>query len=353
MKSAYSPFVSISMKLTPLLFAVILFLLIRLANDFPLGAAYFSHTWQFITIEFTGIIAGSYAGYYLSKKWVKFSVTHKINVIAEYGAALLFPILLALIIMGASHDKPLSSELTALIIPIVITGLMSVWLYLTLKNNYLNKLYSESRLREQEALIAEKEAKLRLLQSQFHPHFLFNMLNTIYFTIDEDNEKARNTVEQLSNLLRYQLYNTDGTVSIEREVSALESYIEMCHTRFGDCIDITTSIDCSNTSFEIHPYLLLPLVENAFKHSGGNPHIIDIKLTIENNLLLFTVTNSLPTSPIWQDRSEKESPQDPNQDSGIGLQNLRRRLELLYPGRHTLIISMSENLFTVYLKLQL
>ncbi|MDE6337196.1 MAG: hypothetical protein K2L34_11565, partial [Muribaculaceae bacterium] len=147
MKLMNFPSISLPMKLTPLLFAAILFLLIRLANDLPLGAVYFSHTWQFITIEFTGIIAGSYAGYYMSKKWVKFSISRKLNPLAEYGVVILFPILLALIIMGVSHDKPLTSELTALVIPIVITGLMSVWLYLTLKNNYLNKLYSESRLR--------------------------------------------------------------------------------------------------------------------------------------------------------------------------------------------------------------
>ena len=149
----------------------------------------------------------------------------------------------------------------------------------------------------------------------------------------------------------------------------MESYIEMCRTRFGDRIDITTAIDYGDNSFEIHPYLLLPLIENAFKHSGGSPHIIDVKLIIDNTFLLFTVKNSIPINQLWQDKAEKEQPQaftqDSNQsytqdcnqssaqDSGIGLQNLRRRLELLYPGRHTLIISKSENLFTAHLKLQL
>ncbi|MDE5880438.1 MAG: histidine kinase [Muribaculaceae bacterium] len=341
------------MKLTPLLFAAILFLFIRLANDIPMGAVYFSHTWQFIVIELVGIIIGSYVGYNLAGKWVRFSVAHKLNPLAEYGAAIIFPVILALIIMGTSHDKPLTSELAALVIPLVITSLMSIWLYLTLKNNYLYKLYSESKLREQEALTAEKEAKLRLLHSQFHPHFLFNMLNTIYFTIDENNEKARTTVEHLSNLLRYQLYNTDGTVLIERELSALESYIEMCRIRFGEIIDITTTVECPDTDFEIYPYLLLPLVENAFKHSGGSPHIINVKLIIDNALLLFTVTNSLPTTPVWQDRIKKESPQDINQDSGLGLQNLRRRLELLYPDKYNLTISKTESTFTAHLKLQL
>lgn len=369
MKPTSFTFIAMPMKLTPLLFAAILFLLIRLANDLPLGATYFSHTWQFIMIEFTGIIVGSYVGYYLAKKWVKFSVTHKINTLAEYSAAILFPVNLALIIMGASHDQPLMSELPALVIPIVITGLMSVWLYLTLKNNYLNKLYSESRLREQEALTAGKEAKLRLLHSQFHPHFLFNMLNTIYFTIDENNEKARNIVEHLSNLLRYQLYDNEGTVPLERELSALESYIEMCRTRFGDLIGVTTVIDCGNHSLEISPYLLLPLVENAFKHSGGSPHTIDVKLKIDNHLLHFTVKNSISMDQLWQDKADKEqhqnftentnqdfvqdSNQDSAHDSGIGLQNLRRRLELLYPGRHTLSTSKTDNIFTAHLKLEL
>ena len=176
---------------TPLMFAFVLFLLIRFTNDVPMSAHYLSHSWKFIGIELAGIIIGCFLCDFLARKWMKYTLRKHLNVFLEYSVVIFVPVGFCILIMGMSHDVSLMKELPDLVIPVVITALTSIWLYLDAKNQYLGNLYAESRIHEQEARQARIEADLKLLRAQFHPHFLFNMLNTIYFTIDEENVKAR------------------------------------------------------------------------------------------------------------------------------------------------------------------
>lgn len=310
----------------PLLFAVILFLMIRLTNDLPTRAHYLTHSWRFIAIELTGVVAGSFVCDYLTRKWIGITVRRNIGLLSEYGVVILVPTGMCIAVMAMSHDVSLAKELPDLVIPIVITVLMSIWLYLTMKSWFLNKLYAESRL--------------KLLRAQFHPHFLFNMLNTIYFTIDEENVKARDTVENLSNLLRSQLYEGDKKVTLEREVSALNSYLELCRMRFGDSIEITSTIDLKNGWEEIHPHLLLPLVENAVKHSDGNPRRVTVRLMQDKDSIGLFVENTVSLHKAAT-----------NDESGLGLANLKSMLKLLYPNKYELMTNKSENHFNAYLKL--
>lgn len=310
----------------PLLFAVILFLMIRLTNDLPTRAYYLSHSWRFIAIELTGVVAGSFVCDYLARKWIGITLSRNIGLLSEYGAVIIVPTVMCISVMAMSHDVSLAKELPDLIIPIVITTLMSIWLYLTLKSRFLNKLYAESRL--------------KLLRAQFHPHFLFNMLNTIYFTIEEKNVKARDTVENLSNLLRSQLYEGDRKVTLEREVSALNSYLELCRMRFGKSIDIMSKIDLRSEWEEIHPHLLLPLVENAVKHSGGNPRRVTVRLIQDKDSIELFVENTVSLNKV-----------DSNDESGLGLSNLRMMLQFLYPNKYELMTEKSDNHFKAYLKI--
>lgn len=312
----------------PLLFAAILFLMIRLTNDLPTRSHYLNHSWRFIAIELAGVVAGSFVCDYLARKWIGFTVKRNIGMLPEYGAVILVPTAMCIAVMAMSHDVSLSKELSDLIIPTVITVLMAIWLYLTMKSRFLNKLYTESRL--------------RLLRAQFHPHFLFNMLNTIYFTIDEENVMARDTVENLSNLLRSQLYEEDMMVPIEREVSALNSYLELCRMRFGDSIEIVSKIYLRRVGMEIHPHLLLPLVENAVKHSGGYPRRVTVKLMQIADSIELSVDNTVSARKA-----------DPNEESGFGLTNLTNMLQLLYPDKYELKTEKSECEFKAYLKLEL
>ncbi len=327
---------------TPLLFALMLFLLIRLTNDIPMRAHYLSHSWRFIGIELAGTIIGCFVCDYLARKWMKYSMQRRFSSILEYSAVIFIPVGFCLLIMGMSHNISLMKELPDLVIPVVITGMMSIWLYLTAKNQYLSTLYTESRIREQEARQARIEADLKLLRSQFHPHFLFNMLNTVYFTIDEENVKARETVENLSNLLRSQLYEGNGTVLLEREISALNSYIELCRMRFGDSLHIDSKFNVEGNNDEIHPHLLLPLVENAVKHSGGNPRWIKVRLIREKDTVKLFVENSVSDYKAF-----------PEEESGLGLSNLRKRLSILYPERFELTTEKRDNKFKASLKLEL
>lgn len=312
----------------PLLFAAILFMMIRLTNDLPTRSHYLSHSLSFIAIELAGVVAGSFVCDYLARKWIQFTIRRNIGALPEYGAVILVPTCICLAVMSLSHDVSLSKELPDLVIPIVITALMSIWLYLTLKSRQLNNLYSEYRL--------------KLLRAQFHPHFLFNMLNTIYFTIDEKNVTARDTVENLSNLLRSQLYEGDMMVTIEREVSAMNSYLDLCRMRFGKSLEIVSQIDIRSGGEEIHPHLLLPLVENAVKHSGGNPRKVTIKFMQDSDSIELFVENTISDRQV-----------DSKEESGLGLANLRNMLQLLYPGKYKFRTEKSECKFKAYLKLEI
>ncbi len=314
--------------ITPLLFAVILFLIIRLANDVPMKANYFLHSWTFIATELLGVVAGSFLCHNLIWKWIGFSIQKHVNPLIEYGVVLSVPALLAITVMSLSHERPLMNELTEVVIPILITVLMSIWMYLTMKNQYISKLYAESQI--------------QLLRAQFHPHFLFNMLNTVYFTIDENNYKARETIENLSNLLRLQLYEGNGTIVLEKELTALTSYMELCKVRFGDSLQIVDVFDVKNNFEEIQPHLLLPLVENAVKHSGGHPRRVMVRLIGNGKLLELSVVNTVDGRKI----ASKD-------ESGLGLTNLRTRLELLYPKKFQLSTERTETEFIANLKLEL
>ena len=328
--------------LTPLLYAAIMFLMIRLANDLPTEAHYFSHSWQFIATELVGVIAGSVVCYHLARKWMALTIRRNIGVLPEYIVVILVPVVLCVVVMGMSHDVPLASELPDLVIPVVITALTSIWMYLTLKSQLLSRLYVKSILREKEAREARTETELKLLRSQFHPHFLFNMLNAIYFTIDETNTKARDTVEHLSILIRTQLYEGNGPVSIDREISALNSFLELCKVRYEESMDIISHINAVSNLSEIHPHLLLPLVENAVKHSGGNPRRIEVNLSVDGETLELSVNNTVT--------KRNSMPVDA---SGLGLTNLKKRLGILYAGRYELKLESNERLFKSYLKLKL
>jgi Putative regulator of cell autolysis len=112
------------------------------------------------------------------------------------------------------------------------------------------------------------ETELKFLKAQFHPHFLFNALNTIYFQIDEKNETPRRTIEQLSDLLRYQLYDVNQAVTIEQEINFLLTYINLQKVRMKESLKLDVNFNPELKNQKIHSLLLFPLVENALKYVG-------------------------------------------------------------------------------------
>jgi LytS/YehU family sensor histidine kinase len=158
--------------------------------------------------------------------------------------------------------------------------------------------------------------------------------------MDEDVNRAKQTIEELSELLRYQLYDQQQTVSIGQELQYLQSFINLQRARMNDHLSLTVHFDEALNGQQVYPLLLLPLVENAFKYAGGE-YWIRITATLDNGSLQFRVSNAKPAIA-----SKRKA-------GGIGLENLKRRLALLYPGRHTLHITDEEHSFAANLSIQI
>ena len=198
------------------------------------------------------------------------------------------------------------------------------------------------------AISKEKaETELQFLKSQLNPHFVFNTLNSIYFQIDKSNVEARETLIQFSDLLRYQLYECNAeSIPLEKEVAYLKDYVNLQQKRKDEkyTIDWCTCGDLKGVS--IAPLLLMPLVENAFKHIShfvNKPNLISLKTERKDGVFNFKVINT----------TEPEEKGTKTTAGGIGLKNVQRRLELLYPENHELRIDDTDGLYTVHLSLKL
>jgi LytS/YehU family sensor histidine kinase len=190
------------------------------------------------------------------------------------------------------------------------------------------------------------EAQLKILQAQVHPHFLFNTLNNIYSESQEKAPKAASLVGGLSELLRFILYESNKThVLLQTELKLIRDYISLEQIRYGNNLEIHIDMPEETGNLVIAPLLLLPLVENCFKH-GSSQLIeqpwINLKLELNKEQMHLKLMNGKPlhTQPAAY-------------ASGIGIANVRKRLELLYPDQHTLVIHDEGEVFVVNLKLRL
>lgn len=191
------------------------------------------------------------------------------------------------------------------------------------------------------------KTELSFLRSQVSPHFIFNILNNMVSLARKKSDQLEPSLIQLSNLIRYMLYeNDEEKVTLDKEIGYLKSYIDLQLLRFGDDVSITFNPPESTGGYRIEPMLLAPFVENAFKHGVGlveNPQInIMLNVNTTTGWLDFKVMNTIAPQ---QDSKDK--------DSGIGLVNVRRRLELLYRDKFSLDVMKAESVFVVDLKIQL
>lgn len=184
---------------------------------------------------------------------------------------------------------------------------------------------NESQRREMEK--AKAEAELANLKNQVNPHFLFNTLNNIYALIQIDPALAQDAVHDLSGMLRYVLYESrTQTVALEKECAFIREYVKLMSTRLSSDVKLEIDLPEKPSGRQIAPLLFIPLVENAFKHgiSDTLPSFIRISLTENGDSLTFLVENSC----FPKDGTDKSG-------SGIGITNLERRLEMIYPGRYS------------------
>jgi len=206
------------------------------------------------------------------------------------------------------------------------------------------KLARDSFTRRQQ----EKEAQLKLLKAQLNPHFLFNTLNNLYGLSVVKSDKLPDLMLKLSDLLRYSLYDTkEKVVSLEKEIQYIENYVSLEKIRLEDQTEIQFITSGDFTHQKIAPMLLIVFVENAFKHLGvskNNKNSVVITVLVSEETLTFTCTNTVDKTKTKNLESGK---------SGIGLQNAKKRLDLLYSNKHQLEIIEKEEKYTVNLLLNL
>jgi hypothetical protein len=195
---------------------------------------------------------------------------------------------------------------------------------------------------------AQLQAELELLKAQVHPHFLFNTLNNLYSHTLEQSDLAPGIVLKLSHLLRFMLYESKSPeIPLKTEVHIIQSYMELEQVRYGNRLDVSFVCRGELNDKKIAPLLLLPFVENAYKH-GPSQQIdlcwISFDLAVEDNMIRFKLINSFDADEGIKTEMNK---------GGMGLQNVKRRLELIYPNKYSLDIRAEDNMFIVNLDLQI
>ena len=212
---------------------------------------------------------------------------------------------------------------------IIIFVTISYWLFKQIK--------SIIRLKNEKA-----KTELMHLKSQVNPHFFFNMLNNLYGLVDKDSKTAQELILKLSDMMRYSIYDGEkDTVLLSEEITYLQNYIELHKMRYHKVIDIQFNIEIKDNDYEIMPLLFIILLENAFKHGVENLRenaYVHINLVAHDNEVKFEIENNFDAI-------------HDSQESGIGLRNLKRRLELVYPKNHTLTIAKTDNTYNAKLNI--
>jgi sensor histidine kinase YesM len=185
------------------------------------------------------------------------------------------------------------------------------------------------------------QLQLSSLRSQINPHFLFNSLNVIYALTIEKKEGVKDAIIQLSDILRYIIYDSNTEqVAIKDEIKLLKNYIKFQKFRVHGFNQINLNVDIENENFSLYPMLLLPLVENSFKH-GVKSSNIKIQITQKGKDFIFEIEN----------QSEISFSNISNENSGVGLENIQKNLDIVYPNKHQLTINETNGTFRVQLKI--
>ncbi|MCQ6956340.1 sensor histidine kinase [Mucilaginibacter aquariorum] len=313
-----------------------------------------------IARQLPGLVRGRFSfagGSHSIAEWVQFAGDILIYYLVALGVYLLlcwfhprkqYPQLffgLLVICMGAYFcclfwarafaDAPvrMSRYFQLVIIPITAQVFFAIIFYLVRYSQY-------KELQQVELQLQNRQTELSFLRSQINPHFLFNHLNNIYALVYEQNAQALPAISGLSELLRYMLYNSNEVVLLSTEISYIEKYIALQQLRFEYPSMIAVTKSCRDKTAHIPPLLLIPFIENAFKHGEVSIKENWLKMEIDSNSdqLNFSCANIIGTH-------KKDI------TGGIGLKNVKQRLNLLYPGLHRLEITEVDNLFVVKLQL--
>lgn len=230
-----------------------------------------------------------------------------------------------------SYDDTDTYAITVLIYFTLITGLFLRWLFRQIRKTI--------RLKNQKT-----KNELIHLQSQVNPHFFFNTLNNLYGWVEKDPSQAQKMILKLSDMMRYSIYDgQEDEVTLEQEIEYLKNYIELHKMRYLKKIDVVYNEEVDNPQIKIRPLLFIILLENAFKHGVEtlrSEAFVHIDCRLKQGQLTFSIKNNF-------EMDKKES------EPGIGIKNLRRRLELVYPKKHGLYITTEEDIYEATLNIHL
>ena len=232
--------------------------------------------------------------------------------------------------IGANSTFEILVFLYYILVIILLSSYLVYWLFTNLK--FLMNLKNEKR-----------KTELMHLQSQVNPHFFFNMLNNLYGLVDSDSEKAKQLILKLSDMMRYSIYEGQkDLVTLEQEIDFINSFLELHKMRYYKKIKVNFNVDVQNKNGKLTPLLFIILVENSFKHGievlRDNAYVI-IDLFEENRTVKFRIENNFDTELQTQ--------------KGIGLFNLKRRLELVYPKNYDFVEQINKDIYTAQLLLKL
>jgi len=333
----------------PALYGLMVYLTVRLLEDTQSGIKSWERDLQSSLLELTFSILTGYLGIwlfrrlfnYFDKKWLPiFSYPIVIKEITLLVLANIVLLNLIFTPLSALTDDGLSwSDVVKINL---IPTLYAIGYYGITRSKTYMQAYIANSLQLEKVKNEHLETELKFLKSQYHPHFLFNALNTIYFQMDENIADAKISIEKFSDLLRYQLYDQQQLVPMRREIEYLRSFIELQKARSSAELELQTIFDDALNGQMVYPLLFLPFVENAFKFIGGDYKML-ITAEVKNGMVVFKVENSIPDSlpvPITEGAG------------GIGLTNLKRRMDLLYPGKHEFSTTTVNNVFIAQLRIK-
>ncbi|XHR96919.1 sensor histidine kinase [Mucilaginibacter sp. UC70_90] len=338
----------------PALYGLLVYFTVRLLHDTDIGQHFWERDFYVNAIEMACSILVGYLAIYIFERLFKYYDRHR-TVQLSYGAVVrelailvganlilvnvvFVPMVMALhVSQGIDELIPWADVADINMIP----TLYAIVYYGIARSSTWLKAYVNNKMQLEKLTNDQLETELKFLKAQYHPHFLFNALNTIYFQMDEDVPGAKKSTELLSSLLRYQLYDQHQQVPVKQELEYLENYIRLQQIRASSKMRLNVNFEGCLTDQLIYPLLLLPLVENAFKYIGGE-YKIAIEGCIIDNRFVFKVYNDVPPNM-----------KAPDNYSGIGLENLSRRLQLLYPDKHKLTAGREEDHYTAVLELNI
>lgn len=330
----------------PIFYGLLVYACIRLVQDSVTGLHFWARPWYTTALELGMSVIMAYIIFYVIIRmadWFNRQTITRLTPLQlgkEFALVTLASLLMnniVLIPFEAMTDDGL--QVADAVISNIIPTLFTLLLYAIVRGNGYLKNYIQQQLQTEKVKNDQLATELKFLKAQYHPHFLFNALNTIYFQMDEDVQAAKQTIEGFSSLLRYQLYDQQQTVAIEEELRYLENFIQLQQLRMSGQTKISFVAD-KELDGQLYPLLLLPLLENACKYADGQ-HPICIQAAHRDGWLDFTVENRIPRIDFTIRKG------------GIGLENLKRRLALLYPGRHQFQVRHTTDSFKVQLSVPL